>query len=317
MSNMKTSRRTFIGSAAGLVAMGLTDRSALLHAAEARDAARQISCNVYPWITFFRREGREWADDLDRGLAEFARSGIPLFEPSVRSSEEVAALAPLLAKHGLRMESVYVNSSLHEDGPAAESIAGVLSIVDAARELGVRIIITNPAPLRIADGVRPAKTDAQLEIQARNLDRLGAEVRARGLTLAYHNHDPEMQNAAREFHHMMLATDPDHVALCLEAHWLFRGSGNSQVALFDIVELYGRRAVAVHLRQSRDGVWTEVFGPGDIDYPRLAAALERLGTEPLLVLEQPVEEGTPETLDAVAAHAAGLRYAAQVFGLTA
>jgi inosose dehydratase len=133
------------------------------------------------------------------------------------------------------------------------------------------------------------------------------------MTLAYHNHDVELRQAAREFHHMMVGTDPGRVALCLDPHWIYRGAGNSQIALFDIVRLYGRRVIEVHLRQSANGVWCEAFGPGDIDYAKLISTLQRMGAYPHLVLEQAVETGTPHTLDVIDAHRQGLRYAHSLF----
>jgi inosose dehydratase len=122
-----------------------------------------------------------------------------------------------------------------------------------------------------------------------------------------------MRNAAREFHHMMLATDPEHVSLCLEAHWLYRGAGNSQQAMFDIMRLYGKRIAEVHLRQSKNGIWTETFGEGDIDYTRFAKELSALKLRPHLVLEQCIEKQSPDTLDAVAAHRQDVQYASRVF----
>ena len=136
---------------------------------------------------------------------------------------------------------------------------------------------------------------------------------AMGLTLAYHNHDMELRNAAREFHHMMLGTDPENVTLCLDAHWIYRGSGNSQVALFDVVKLYGSRVTELHLRQSQNGVWTETFGPGDIDYLRLAEVLLKLGVKPLLVLEQAIEEGSPNATKPAEAFKKSTAYVRQVF----
>lgn len=269
-----------------------------------------IASNVYPWMTFYQREGRSWASELDRGLGELASAGIESYEPLVSAPEEITRLAPLLRQHGLQMQSVYVASTLHDAEQARGSVANVLRIAEAALGLGTRIIVTNPAPL--AGGAD--KTDAQLETQARELDRLGAELRGRGIVLAYHNHAPEMRNSAREYHHMLLATDPANVGLCFEAHWIYRGAGNSQVALFDVLRLYGDRVVSAHLRQSTGGVWNEVFGPGDIDYPRLARELSKLPMRPLLVLEQPVEKGTPQTLSAVEAHRRGVQYLLRLFG---
>ena len=132
---------------------------------------------------------------------------------------------------------------------------------------------------------------------------IGAELRKLGITLAYHNHDMELRNGAREFHHMLTATSPENVKFCLDSHWVFRGCGDSQLALFDALEMHGSRIIELHLRQSAGGVWTEVFtGAGDIDYARLASWLHTHSLKPHLVLEQAVEKGSPHTMDAVKAH---------------
>ena len=105
---------------------------------------------------------------------------------------------------------------------------------------------------------------------------------------------------------MMLATEPGCLSLCLDAHWVYRGAGHSQVALFDVVKLYGQRVAELHLRQSKGNVWSETFGDGDIDYRALWKALAGSGVEPLLVLEQGPEQGTPQTIEIAEAHRAQL-----------
>lgn len=271
----------------------------------------QIACQQYPWQTFFQREGKQWKDNMTKSMEQLAATGIKGFEPSFDSMIQIGALQPFLRKHDLETYSFYVNSVLHDPGEAADSMDAVVRLAQTAKVLGIKIIVTNPSP--ISWGGAEDKTDDQLKLQAESLDALGARLRETGLTLAYHNHDSEMRRSAREFHHMMLGTDPENVSLCLDAHWIYRGSGNSQVALFDIVELYADRIVELHLRQSKDGIWTEAFGPGDIDYPRLAERLLALEKRPHLVLEQAVEKGTPHTMDAVKAHRESLAYAQEVF----
>ncbi len=310
MPTTNHTRRNFI-KAVSLGALGCTLPGSLCATTDVAMPTLHIACNQYTWFTFYQRQGRNWTDNLDASLGEFAQSGIVGYEPSVNSAEEIRTLAPLLKKHHLEMRSIYVNSTLHKPEEAEQHIAQVIAIAEAARTIGVKIIVTNPSPIRW--GSQEDKTDAQLETQATNLNRLGAELKKRGITLAYHNHDPEMRQSAREFHHMMSATHPQHVSLCLDVHWVYRGSGNSQVALFDIVHLYGKRITELHLRQSKDGIWTEVFGEGDIDYPRLAKELQKMGLRPHLVLEQCVEKQSPNTMDAVTAHRQDLAYASQVF----
>jgi inosose dehydratase len=113
---------------------------------------------------------------------------------------------------------------------------------------------------------------------------------------------------------MLTATAAANVKFCLDAHWVFRGCGDSQVALFDAVEHYGDRIVELHLRQSRGGVWAEVFSAeGDVDYARLSAWLQRRDIRPRLTLEQAVESGSAKTVDSVTAHRQGIAAVRDVF----
>ncbi|WP_080240641.1 sugar phosphate isomerase/epimerase family protein [Spirosoma rigui] len=307
---MATNRRHILASLAALGGASLLPNNAL---ALSRPAGKRypLSCNAYTWNTFYQRAQKRWMADPDASLTEYVKTGLTAYEPSFTHVDEVRKLAPFLKTYRLTMPSLYVNSTLHRTSDAQQSIEAVLAIADAAKPLGTRIIVTNPDPIKW--GSEDDKTDADLTRQAANLDRLGAELRRRGLILAYHTHAPEHRQAAREFHHMLLASDPRNVSLCLDAHWVYRGSGNSQVALFDVVRLYGKRIVEVHIRQSKQGIWQETFGDGDIDYRRLAGDLKAQGVQPLLVLEQCLEKGSPNTLDPITAHLQDISYAKEVF----
>jgi inosose dehydratase len=306
---MATNRRHFLGTFAGLTGSALLAPQLLR--AHGAAASSVISCNQYTWHTFYQREGRDWSANLDASLAEFKTSGLTAYEPSFTNADEVKRLVPLVKKHGLQVPSAYINSVLHEADDARKSIETALAIADAAKPLGTRILVTNPSPIKWGSGEN--KNDQQLAEQARNLDRLGAELRKRGLTLSYHTHDVELRAGAREFHHMLLATDPRNVTFCMDVHWVYRGSGDSQIAVFDVLKLYGKRITELHLRQSVGGVWSEVMGEGDIDYRRLARELKGLGLRPQLVLEQCIEKTSPNTMQAVEASRRSLAYAREVF----
>jgi inosose dehydratase len=311
MSRNARTRREFLKTSALMSGSVLLAARATQGATAEAERKLHLACNQYPWTVFYGRENRDFGASLDSGLAEVAQSGVDGFEPLVTSPQQIDQLAPLLKKHGLQMRSLYVNSTLHNPDEAAKSIEEVLTTAEKAKRLGTKIIVTNPNPVRW--GGPEDKTDAQLTFQAKALDRLGARLSQLGLLLAYHNHDAELRQAAREFHHMMLGTSPDHVTLCLDAHWIYRGAGNSAVALFDIVRLYGRRISELHLRQSVDNVWTEALCDGDVDYPRLARDLLKIGVKPHLVIEQAPEQGTPKTIDAVESHRRSCAYARRVF----
>jgi inosose dehydratase len=255
------------------------------------------------------RDKQQPGMSLDEELAGLAACGINGLEAGLQTPEQAEALASKLAKHGLEMRSVYTGSELLDPAAAEKEIERILALAKHAKAVGTKIIVTNPSPLPDRRG----KTDAQLQAQAAGLNRLGRELAAQGLTLAYHNHDVELEHAAREFHHMMLATEPGCLSLCLDAHWVYRGAGHSQVALFDVVKLYGQRVAELHLRQSKGNVWSETFGDGDIDYRALWKTLGGNGVEPLLVLEQGPEGGTPQTMEIAEAHRGSCRYAKEIF----
>jgi len=311
MSDDKISRRRFVkdlAMAGGAIAMG----TRVVGAAKRRQRGKlHLACNQYPWTVFYQRDNRNFNNELDKGLGELAASGMDGYEPLANSPQEVNRLGPLLKKHNLQMRSLYVNSVLHEPDKADESIEAVLAIAEKAKGIGTKIIVTNPSPIQW--GGPQNKNDAQLKVQAAALEKLGRQLKAMGLTLSYHNHDIELRSAAREFHHMMLGTDPAYVTLCLDAHWIYRGAGNSAVALFDVLKLYGPRIAELHLRQSKDNIWTETFGDGDIDYPALARYLLDIGVKPHIVLEQAVEAGSPKTMTTLEAFKKSAQYARRVF----
>jgi inosose dehydratase len=311
MFERSISRRTFIGNmalAGGALVAGVGTAKA-----QRQKSGRKLhlACNQYSWTVFYRREHRNFNQELDTGLGDLVASGLDGYEPAVTDPKEIDRLGPLLKKHHLEMRSLYVNSTLYEPDKADASIEAVLAIARKAKEIGTQIIVTNPSPIRW--GGPENKNDTQLKFQAVSLEKLGRRLKEIGLTLAYHNHDIELRNAAREFHHMMLGTDPAYVTFCLDAHWIYRGAGNSQVALFDVLKLYGLRITELHLRQSRGGIWSETFGDGDIDYRALANYLLEINICPHLVLEQGVETGTPKTMGTVEAFQKSNQYAREVF----
>ena len=270
-----------------------------------------VGTQTYTWYLIYHAQGKKHTEHWDELLAQVAAAGCQAFEHNSDAITTPAlrdALAACMARHGLKTPSVYAGSRLHDDG-WEKSVQEVLAVADSAKMLGARILVTNPQPLP------QDKTDAQLRLQARALDVLGRELAAKGMRLAYHNHSVEMRASAREFHHMMVGTDPAHVGLCLDAHWIFRGAGNSEVALYDVVKLYGARIASLHLRQSHGGVWSETFGDGDIDYRPLAAALRGLRFDGPLILEQCAETGTPQELPPVERERRSRQWVREVFGV--
>ncbi len=314
-SSSISDRRSFLkgvgGAAAGIALVG-TNPSMSAASHNTMNTKHPLSTNTYPWMTFYRREGGEFEANLSRAIAEVKKSGADHFEPNLKSLEFVDELSDELQKQGIGMQSVYVNSDLWDKEKAKASMDWVMSVVHKAKKrMGTKVVVTNPSPIQW--GSPENKNDEQLAVQRDALEALGKAIHSEGMHLAYHFHDPEFREGAREVHHMLAATDSRYVKLCLDSHWAFRGAGDSNVALYDIINLYGDRIVELHIRQSKAGVWTETFGEGDIDHDRLTSELVKLGISPVVTMEQAVEAKTPHTMNALEAHKISHARARQVF----
>ena len=294
-----------------LTAIGSAGLVPFLSAFSKRNLGLPISCNSYTWYTFYRREGKEWWQDPDACASEFLKAGLTAIEPSLSSSEEAVQMIAILRKYNIQLPSIYVNSILHKTTEASKSINTVLSIAREVKKYNTRIIVTNPSPLQW--GGTAVKSDDELLEQGKNMESLGRELKRMDMILAYHTHDTEMLAGAREFHHMLQNTSAEYVSFCFDVHWIYRGSQNSSVAVFNTLKMYGSRVVELHLRQSVNAIWAETFSAGDIDYVRFVSELERMKLRPHLVIEQCVEDKSPNTTSAVDAHRVDLAEVKRIF----
>jgi len=294
-----------------LATLGSAGVLPFLTAYNKRDLNLPISCNTYNWLTFYRREGKEWWKEPDACAVEFLKTGLTAIEPSLTSADQAREMIAVLKKHNIQLPSIYVNSLLHNATEGSKSIENVLSIAREVKKYNTKIIVTNPSPLQW--GGTAVKSDAELIEQSTNMERLGSELRKMDIIIAYHTHDTEMLAGAREFHHMLQNTSPEHVSFCFDVHWMYRGSQNSTVAVFNTLKMYGSRVVELHLRQSVNGIWSETFKEGDIDYVRFASELDKMKVRPHLVIEQCVEDKSPNTMSVVEAHKIDLAEVQRIF----
>lgn len=263
--------------------------------------AMKIGTNAFRWRQYYEARHLDLDAHLDEALGAAARAGIQCWEHlDLPDDARAQKLREALNAHSLSAHSLYINARFHEDNWRA----GVETFLAQARRgiaLGARIIVTNPEPIRW--GSDEAKDDVMLSRQLEALRFVTERLRSEGAELAYHVHSAELAHGAREFHHMMLNTADINMGFGLDPHWIYRGCGNSQIALDDVVRLYGARVNLLHIRQSRGGVWTETLCDGDVNYARLFASLNVLGFEGLVDVELGYEPGVPETMSIEQMHA--------------
>ena len=241
-----------------------------------------VASGAYPWLQLYEKAGRPF------DLAETARIcsdlGYDGFEPMAETADAVVRTAETLESAGLQMRSAYANAALHDPATVESELARCAAIAERGRDAGLQWLVVNPVP--IDWNAEIDKSDEQLGVQLDAIRALGAAVGRSGVRVAYHTHSSEMRASARELHHMLLNTTNEDMTWCLDADWLYRGSGMSRLAVYDLTALYADRISMVHIRQSINGVWTDAAAEGDLDYPKIAATIDAAGGSPLLVAEQ-------------------------------
>ncbi len=134
MADRQTTRRAFLGDAFLVAGAAALSPALARSATGAQGQTLHVACNSYSWAVFYQRQGQNFDQMLDEGLAEVAASGLDGYEPSLADVAQVDRMAPLLKKHGLEMRSFYVNSLLHEVDQADQSIEQILTVVRRAKE---------------------------------------------------------------------------------------------------------------------------------------------------------------------------------------
>ena len=284
----RQTRREMLSGMSKLAGATLLNRRLLLGSSEASAAhyAPKLSVEIYIWIQHLASEKKTLAEGVDEVLASFHGAGYrrvelnqDFFKPELR--ERTFAL---LAKYNLAPETIYAGTTMHEAAAAEKSVKEVVEVARLLKPHGTRVIVTNPSP----KPGQARKTDEELDTQAKYVDQLGAELHQQGMKLALHHHTPELVDNAREWRHLLQHTNPSRVYCCVDVHWAFRGGQDVMPFLRET----GHRLVELHLRNSKQGVWTEDFGPGDIDYQKVADYLRGISFKGYLVVELAYEKDT-------------------------
>lgn len=270
----------------------------------------RLAAGFYVWTQQFRQQKRPVIEGIPEAFAATRRAGFRAIELLAQCFEAETAEITLKALRENRLEvpSVYNGGPMHTAAEAEQTIAETLRLAAAARAAGAHLLNFNPSP----KPNRERKSDEELDAQAHHVNALAEKLRLQGFRLHLHHHDPEMAENAREWRHLLANTDPKLVGFCIDVDWVHRGRQKP----VEILEAAGERLVSLHLRNSRDGVWTEDFGEGDIDYRQVAACLKRMGFEGWLIVELAYGKDTAVTRSLEENLRISRRYAEEVFGVS-
>lgn len=263
-----------------------------------------VSTQLYVWSQM--NDNKSFADIL----SEISNAGYDGAETNltvVADKEKAKEADKLFKKYCLKPSSFYSGGSFHEASSAMATVSDILKMSEFAVELGAPSITVNPNS-RTGGG---EKTDDELKIQAEYLNKLGEGLKIKEMSLVLHNHTPEIVSNAREFRSYCDLTDPEFVNVCIDTHWVYRGG----VDPFELTEEYGSRIKAMHIRNSKDGIWMEDFGEGDIDYEAYRDLLEKINYEGWITVELAYEGQTKITKPLAENIKISRDYIRKVFGL--
>jgi len=190
-------------------------------------------------------------------------------------------------QYNFEVPVVYHGATFHDADAVEQSIAEILTTADAAKKLGAGWINTNCNPKKN----RERKTGQELTFEANSLNRLGRQLKERGMRLMLHQHDPDMAEGAREWRSNLQHTDPKLMWFCVDVHWVYRGKQDPM----ELLKEAGQRIANLHVRNSVNGVWSESLGDGDVDYRAVAQFLKSIKYQGLIGVELAYEKDTNPT----------------------
>jgi len=227
-----------------------------------------IACHLLCYRQVLGRE--QLIQKMDMVLGQVAAAGyvgVQHFIDCLTTDNQVDQFVVLLDKHKLKPAGVFITGALHDSTSTLKYERSLISVVSAIQPcLNLQSVTLSPDPL--PQGA--AKSDIQLETQAQALIRISEKLSDQGIRLIYRFSGQEMADDAREFKRMMRLVLSRHMGVCYDADCVARAGLNST----DLLDQFAPRVQETHLRNSRNGVWDQVLGDGDVDFSEVIEMLE-------------------------------------------
>jgi sugar phosphate isomerase/epimerase len=208
----------------------------------------------------------ETAKDMPGTLRRVAAMGYTAVEPAGYGNSDAQAMGDLLGELGVSVCAAHVGLDKLEGGFA--------QAVSELRALGCdrAVVPFIPQHLR-ADGAALGE----------QLNRLGEQLKAEGIRLAYHNHDFEFapQAGGSLWEQLVAGTDPALVGLELDIFW----AEVAGVSPAELLQRHAGRVALVHLkdRAAADERRDAPVGSGVLPWPELIPAAEAAGARWFIV----------------------------------
>ena len=300
-------RRNLIGgAAAGIFGMAGAWRtaaaasSAIDESAQGWFAKRHLPIGLQLYTV-----GDAARQNIDDTLARVAKIGYRTVELAGYHGQTVATLRSTAAKYGLKFTSIHVGATgrpgepgLDQDLPklAADLHSlGVTDVVMPMFPIPERFGAAKPGEnfLAYIQRVTAALTRDDWQRTADLLNDRGGKLRAEGLRLGYHNHNPEFAPLGNTtgMELLLSSTSADEVSFEMDVGWV-AAAGVDPVAL---LKRHGRRFQLMHVKDIKPSTQsnfslqqdpTEV-GAGKLPWPSLLPAAFNAGVRKFYVEQEP------------------------------
>jgi len=196
----------------------------------------------------------------------------------------IEVIQAALDKYGVFVDHIWHSGPLYPAQVAEKTIASTIEMLDRAKPLKSPCLFHDPF------GDRGPISDEDARLQNRGLDRIGREVKDRGMKLCVHNHQGPMRYGAKEWLGVVDNTDPALVSMCLDLDWTWQAGTDPFPLLYKAGDK--GRVGALHLRTQHKLVTDQTMEDGgDIDFYKVADYLRKIGFDGVLVEEtEPMKE---------------------------
>jgi sugar phosphate isomerase/epimerase len=324
---IRLDRRAFLSSALGATALAAAPVCRSLAAAPVANgffATRKLPVGLQLYTL-----GDGIRTDLNGSFEKIARIGYRVLEATGWHGHSPRLLRDTAARHGLKCTSLHIPVRATGGGPQLEGdIAKLAADVHALGATDV-VLSSFPVPLRL--GV-PRKDEAmtaymgriaqQLTVDdwkrtAEMLNTRGTALRAEGLRLGYHNHNPEFApvGGTTGMDVLLAETSSESVVFQLDAGWAMAAA----VDPAGLLRKHARRFQLMHIKDLRASTKPNFalrmdpaeVGAGVINWNRVLNAAFAAGVRKYYVEQEP-----PFTLDRFESATRSYRYLAELGAAT-
>ncbi len=250
--------------------------------------------------------GEDVKNDFWGSMEKIAAIGYDGIESGASVPEQAAAspgdIRRRLGDLGMGVLAIHTQKySLQEQGEG--------HTLDLAAEVGSPLVTLSWGPV---EDIEQLKKDAEL------YNRVGAACQARGLTLAYHNHDHEFAtfDGRTALDILLSEADADMLHLHLDVAWTVFGGADPA----EVIRRYAGRVPALHAKDlqrlepgceaaqgDRKAARFVEVGDGIVDFPAIVAAARQAGvTTASVEQDRPAELSPWQSIERSYANLAGL-----------